>query len=81
MGALQIEADWRFGRYQRIEAGYFELARSGRRDVAGETVFGETLFAAGSEISSRSHLKSLRLGYAALIRDAQKELGVFAGVH
>lgn len=79
---LQIEAIWRIGRYHRIEAGFFELARNGSATITEELAFGRSAFDSGTEIESRSQFKSLRFGYAySLVRDAQKELGIMAGVH
>ena len=79
---LQLDATWRIGRYQRIEAGYFELVRNGSGTLGEDLPYGDTVFATGTDVISRSHFKSLRLGYAySLIRDTQKELGVMAGVH
>jgi hypothetical protein len=79
---LQLDAIWRFGRYHRIEAGFFELVRSGKGTLEEDLRFGDTVFAQGVEVESRSHFKSLRIAYAySLIRDPQKELGLMAGVH
>ncbi|NJN05968.1 MAG: MipA/OmpV family protein, partial [Rhodobacteraceae bacterium] len=79
---FQMDASWRIRRYHRIEAGYFELRRSGSTTLPEALRFGETIFAAGSDVDSQSYTRSLRLGYAySLIRDPQKELGVMAGMH
>ena len=44
--------------------------------------FGDVVFPAGTEIESRTDYSSLRLTYTFfLMRDAQKELGVTAGIH
>jgi outer membrane protein len=79
---LQFDAIWRIGRYHRVEAGFFELARSASGTITEAVVFGQTVFEPGAEVASRSSFKSLRFGYAySLVRDTQKELGVMAGVH
>lgn len=79
---MQVDAVWRIGRYHRLETGYFELVRSGSTTVPEDMSHGDTVYAAGTEIESRSHFKSVRLAYAySLIRDSQKEFGVMAGVH
>ncbi len=79
---LQLDTVWHFGRYHRIEAGYFELVRNGSGTLDEDLVFGDTVFAAATDVKSRSHFKSLRLGYAySLVRDTQKEFGVMAGMH
>ena len=79
---VQLDAIWRIGRYHRLEAGFFELVRNGSTTITEELRYGDTVYAPGTEIESRSHFKSLRIGYAfSLMRDSQKELGVMAGVH
>jgi outer membrane scaffolding protein for murein synthesis (MipA/OmpV family) len=79
---FQIDASWRIRRFHRIEAGYFELLKSGTTTLPDDLRFGETIFASGSDVTTRTYTRSLRLGYAySLIRDPQKELGVMAGIH
>ena len=78
----QLDVVWRVAHYHRLEASYFELVRSSITTLPDELQFGANTYAADTEISSRSHFKSFRLGYAfSLMRDTQKELGVMAGVH
>lgn len=78
----QLDAYWRLNRYHRIEAGYFELVRSGDVTIDDELRHGDSLFSAGTTLTSRSHFKSFRVGYAySLIRDQQKELALMGGVH
>jgi hypothetical protein len=44
--------------------------------------FGDEIFVAGTEVDSRTNAKTLTISYGySVIRDAQKELGVMAGVH
>lgn len=79
---VQLDAYWRLGRYHRIEAGYFELVRTGSATIDEELRFGDATYSADTEVNSRSHFKSIRIGYAySLMRDQQKELGLMAGVH
>lgn len=79
---VQLDAFWRLGRYHRIEAGYFELVRNGQVMIDEELRFGEEVYAADTTINSRSHFKSIRVGYAySLMRDQQKELALMGGVH
>jgi outer membrane protein len=79
---LQLDAFWRFNRYHRIEAGFFELVRNGSITIEDELRFGDDTHTPGSTVNSRSHFKSIRIGYAyALVRDQQKELGLMAGIH
>lgn len=79
---VQLDAVWRIGRYHRLEGGFFELVRNGSATVGEDFRFGDTVYASGTEVESRSHFKSLRIGYAySLMRDSQKELGMMAGIH
>ena len=78
----QADLIWRIGQHHSLELGYFDLARHGRVTLEEDLEFGDVLFPAGTEIESRTDYSSLRLGYTFyLMRDAQKELGVMAGVH
>ena len=79
---IQADFVYHLGNYHQIEAGYFELVRSARQSNNNELRFGDQIIAAGNDLSSRSHVRSVRLGYSySLIRDEQKELGLMAGVH
>jgi outer membrane protein len=79
---MQVDATWHIGRYHRIEAGFFELVRSGSATITEDLLYGNTVYSSGTDIESRSHFKSFHLGYAySLINDDQKELGLMAGVH
>jgi hypothetical protein len=79
---IQLDAVWRISRYHRLEGGFFELVRNGSTTITEDLHFGDQVYAPGTEIESRSHFKSLNIGYAySLMRDSQKELGVMAGVH
>jgi len=78
----QADLIWRIGQHHSLELGYFDLARHGRVTLEEDLEFGDVLFPAGTEIESRTDYSSLRLGYTFyLMRDAQKELGIMAGVH
>lgn len=79
-----FEADtiWRIGEHHRFEIGYFELARDSTVTLEDDLTIGDEVFVAGTEIRSRVDYLSLRAGYTFyLMRDAQKELGVMAGIH
>jgi outer membrane protein len=78
----QIDAVWRISRYHRLEASFFELVRNGSFTLPEELRHGASTYSAGVDLESRSHFKSIRVGYAySLMRDTQKELGLMAGVH
>lgn len=80
--AWPVDARWRFGRYHSFGFRYFELVRDGRivlqqpRDILGES------FDAGEELRTDLTTRVLRLDYGfAILRDAQKELMLIAGLH
>ncbi len=79
---LQVDATVRLGHYHRLEFGYFELSRSSTTTLTDDLDFGDELFPMGTNVKTRVEAGILRAGYSySLIRDAQKELGVMAGVH
>ncbi len=79
---LQVDATLRLGHYHRFEFGYFELGRNSTTLLGSDLSFGDELFPAGTDVVTRVDARVFRAGYAySLIRDAQKELGVMAGVH
>ena len=79
---LQIESIIRFAYYHRIEFAYFELSRRGSAVLSSDVTFGDEVFSAGPLISSKFEAKIFRASYAySLMKDAQKELGIMAGVH
>ncbi|MGI9202688.1 MAG: MipA/OmpV family protein [Woeseiaceae bacterium] len=79
---LQVDASLRIGEYHRLEFGYFELGRNSATTLTQDLSFGDELFAAGTEVDVVADAKVFRAGYAySLIRNAQLELGIMAGVH
>ena len=79
---LQVDATVRLGHYHRLEFGYFELGRNSTTTLSDDLSFGDELFPAGTIVDTRVDARILRAGYSySLIRDAQKELAVMAGVH
>ena len=79
---LQLDGTLRLGHYHRLEMGFFELTRDTEVTLVDDINFGDEVFAAGTEVSSRVGAKTLTLGYGySLIRDAQKEIGIAGGVH
>ena len=64
--AVLLDAVWEIGRYHRFEAGYFSLNRSG---------------SLGS-LDTSLDTESFKLGYGfSILRDTQKDLALFGGVH
>lgn len=79
---LQVDATARIGHYHRLELGYFELGRRSATTLVSDLTFGDEVFSAGTNIDVSIDAKVFRVGYAySLVRDAQKELGIMAGIH
>lgn len=79
---LQLDMIYRISDYHRLELGYFELTREGSSTLDRDVRIADTLFAEGTQVDTRFMTEILRFGYAySLMNDAQKELGVMAGVH
>lgn len=79
---LQLDALLRLGQYHRLEFGYFELVRDSTFTLENDVQFGDEIFDAGTSVNAKSNFQITRLAYAfSLINDAQKEIGVMAGVH
>ncbi len=73
---------FRIGQFHRFELSYFELGRDSRLIASGDIDFGELEIPAGTELTSRSDFSSLVTAYSySLMKDAQKEFGVTAGLH
>ena len=79
---LQVDANVRIGHYHRLEFGYFEVGRDSTTTLNNDLSFGDELFPAGTEVDTRVDARIFRVGYSySLIRNAQLEFGVMAGVH
>jgi outer membrane protein len=79
---LEAEATVRLGHYHRLEFGYLELGRNSSTTLVSDFTFGDAMFPAGAIVDTRVEARIFRAGYSySLIRDAQKELAVMAGVH
>lgn len=80
--AFEIDAIWRIGTHHKLELGYFELIRDGSITLENDLIFGDEFYPAGTVVDSQVDYSSLRFTYTFyLMRDAQKELGVMAGLH
>jgi outer membrane scaffolding protein for murein synthesis (MipA/OmpV family) len=78
---LQTEIQYRIGFFHRLKASYFETDRDLQSTLQQDFAFGDELFLAGTEVASRIDTRRLSLLYGySLMRDAQKELGVQAGI-
>lgn len=79
---LQVDATVRIGHYHRLEFGYFKLGRSSTKVLDNDLNFGDETFPAGTEVDTFVDVNIFRVGYSySLIRNAQIEMGVMAGVH
>jgi outer membrane scaffolding protein for murein synthesis (MipA/OmpV family) len=78
---LQTEIQYRIGFFHRLKASYFATDRDLQSTLQQDFAFGDELFLAGTEVATRIDTRrfSLLYGYS-LMRDAQKELGVQAGI-
>ncbi len=79
---LQLDGIYRLAYFHRMEASYFRLSRNATTVIDRDVNFGDAVFPAGSEVSTRQESETFRLQYGySLIRDEQKEAGVLFGLH
>jgi len=79
---LQLDAIVRLNGFHRFEFGYFDLSRNSSLILNNDIEFGGETFPAGTNVNLRSDVRVARVSYAfSIMHDAQKELGVMAGVH
>jgi hypothetical protein len=79
---IHFEGVLRFAHYHRIEIGHFELGRDSETTLLEDIRLGDEVFPAGTEIDVDAELRVTKAAYGfSLMNDAQKELGVLAGVH
>jgi hypothetical protein len=73
---------WRINQRWRIDAEYFQLNRSSERVIDREIQWGDQVFAANTQVSSKFNFSDLRVsaGYS-FFRTADKELGMGLGLH
>ena len=77
----QFDSFFRLAYYHRLELGYFELLRRSSTLLERDISFGDETFLAGTDIALEASSRVLRFAYSySLMRDAQKELGVTAGL-
>lgn len=78
----QIDAIFRIGYYHRLEAGYFEIGRTGSVVLEEDLEFGDSVFPEGTLIENRFKSDTLQFNYVySLMKDSQKEFGFLAGLH
>ena len=79
---LQADLIMRFAFYHRLEMSYFEFGRRSTTVLDRDLTIGDETFVAGTEIDTSQDTRTLQFVYGySLWRDAQKELGVSAGLH
>lgn len=78
----QIDAVWRINRFHRLNFGYFDLFRKSTATLEENLQAGDELFLAGSQVRAEVESRIAHVSYSYLLMsDAQKELGLMAGVH
>lgn len=79
---IHFEGIFRFAHFHRLEIGHFELGRESETTLLQDIRLGDEVFPAGTMIDVDAELRVTKLAYGfSLMNDAQKELGVLAGVH
>ena len=79
---IHFEGVFRFAHFHRIEIGHFELGRDSETTLLTDIRLGDEIFTAGTAIDVDAELRVTKAVYGfSLMNDAQKELGVLAGVH
>ena len=79
---LHLDGIFRFAHFHRLHFGYLELGRESTTTLLQDLEVGDEVFPAGVQIDVDTDLQSWRLSYGfSLMNDAQKELGVLAGMH
>ena len=72
----------RIGNYHRLEFNFFELGRDSNLVATNDIEFGDLLIPANTEMRVKSEFSSIVVAYSySFMRDAQKELGLTAGLH
>ena len=79
---IHFEGVFRFAHFHRIEIGHFELGRVSDTTLLQDIRIGDEVFPEGTAIDVDAELRVTKAAYGfSLMNDAQKELGVLAGVH
>ena len=79
---LHFEGIWRFAQFHRLDIGYFEIGRDSDNTLLTDIRLGDEVFPSGTQIAVDAELRVTKLAYGfSLMNDAQKELGILAGIH
>lgn len=80
--SVPVELIWHKGRFHRFDLSYFQLNRSSSSEILADLALDGTTFAAGETVTTDFDTRVLRFGYGfALLRDEQKDLSLFGGLH
>ncbi len=81
-GVPNFLARWRFTERWRVEAEYFELNRSGDKNLTQDIQWGNAVYPIGSQVISTFDFSDARVsvGYS-FFKTADKELGLALGAH
>ncbi len=79
---IHFEGVWRFAHFHRLEIGHFQLGRDSNTTLLEEIRLGDEVFPEGTVIDVDAELRITKFAYGfSLMNDAQKELGILAGIH
>ena len=79
---IHFEGVYRFAHFHRLEVGYFNLGRDSDNTLLTDVRIGDEFFPEGTQIEVEAELQVAKLAYGfSLMNDAQKELGILAGLH
>jgi len=79
---VHFEGVWRFAPFHRLEIGHFQLGRDSDTTLLTDIQLGDEVFTEGTRIDVDVELRVTKAAYGfSLMNDAQKELGILAGVH
>jgi len=79
---VHFEGVWRFAQFHRLEIGHFQLGRDSGTTLLTDIRLGDEVFTEGTQIDVDVELRVTKAAYGfSLMNDAQKELGILAGVH
>ncbi|MBX9629455.1 MAG: hypothetical protein K2X67_02945 [Burkholderiales bacterium] len=75
-------ARWRITERWRVEAEYFELNRTGQKNLERDIQWGDAVFPVGSNVNSKFDFSDTRVsvGYS-FFKTVDKELGIALGAH
>ena len=79
---FHFEGIYRFAHFHRLEIGHFNLGRDSDSTLLTDIQLGDEVFPEGTQIDVDAELRVTKVAYGfSLMNDAQKELGILAGVH